>query len=102
MGFFATKFFIHFVGYYVGYYVGLFGPKIGRFSAPIQAKIWNRKFFNFFPKFFLKNWCIECFEKARNRPEARYKKARPARGPIHKSPSPPEARKTQARNITST
>ena len=49
-----------------------------------------------------KNKCILYFQKARNRPEARYKKARPARGPIHKSPSPPEARKTQARNITTT
>ena len=40
------------------------------------------------------------FGKARKKPEARYKKARPARGPIHKSPSPPEARKIQARPIT--
>ena len=47
-----------------------------------------------------KNMCILYFQKARNRPEARYKKARPARVQIHKSPSPPEARKTQARNIT--
>ena len=28
------------------------------------------------------------FGKARKKPEARYKKARPAQGPIHKSPSP--------------
>ena len=38
--------------------------------------------------------------KSPSPPEARYKKARPARGPIHKSPSPPEARKIQARPIT--
>ena len=40
------------------------------------------------------------FGKARKKLETRYRKARPARGPIHKSPSSPEARKIQARNIT--
>ena len=40
------------------------------------------------------------FGKARKKLETRYRKAQPAQGPIHKSPSPPEARKIQARNIT--
>ena len=40
------------------------------------------------------------FGKARKKLETRYRKARPARGPIHKSPSLPEAQKIQARNIT--
>ena len=40
------------------------------------------------------------FGKARKKLETRYRKARPARGPIHKSPSPPKARKIQAQNIT--
>ena len=40
------------------------------------------------------------FGKARKKLKTRYRKARPARGPIHKSPSSPEARKIQARNIT--
>ena len=40
------------------------------------------------------------FGKARKKLETRYRKARPARGPIHESPSLPEARKIQARNIT--
>ena len=39
------------------------------------------------------------FGKARKKLETRYRKARPARGPIHKSPSLPEARKIQAQNI---
>ena len=43
---------------------------------------------------------ISYFGKARKKLETRYRKARPARGPIHKSPSSPEARKIQARNIT--
>ena len=40
------------------------------------------------------------FGKARKKLETRYRKARLARGPIFKGPSPPEARKIQAWNIT--
>ena len=96
-GIFCNKIFHTFCGLFCGL---IWAENRPTFDSD-SGKIMEQKFFkNFSLSFFLKNRCIECFEKARNRPEARYKKARPARGPIHKSPSPPEARKTQARNIT--